>query len=491
MKNLILAVITILGSCGFGAAQTIVPSQPGAGNSYNGYLINSPGITSNQIYTLDLSKYNTSKVSAQVYAGTATFKTFTFQDGTQSTGSVTIGYQSQAGISSAAATDSITIISTTGLLGAKLTIASSNAALPNTYVIQEGQSWWGHGTSTNTAEAAVNLAAAIQKAVPWLKAGPSGTVVTATATYGALYNSVTFASNNTSMTVSGANMSGGLDPLTLTVNGVKFVAGTSFYVGASSYTTMSNLATAINNTSTGLGLTIVAGAETSSAGLGITTMTSILNGAGLNYAITSSSPTAMSVANSGLYGGQSNITYNYNSAVFADSSTLGWVNGIMVKLTTVAASGTQGGLGGLTSYTTYYASLTGNSAFVLTTCSTCAVAGGANALANAIVINSTSTQLGSSGSNSYTIAPVAPSVTAWAPSYVWQDSNDNVNWANVSSTGTVTVSSTTQPAPLQVDFGVFNYRYLRLNVTSPTAQQSGPMLLTVPVFIKQDGIGQW
>jgi hypothetical protein len=164
----------------------------------------------------------------------------------------------------------------------------------------------------------------------------------------------------------------------------------------------------------------------------------------------------------------------------------------MVKFSSVALSGVQGGLGGLTSYTTYYAEPFSSWTFGLTKCSTCALALSAK---DALVITSTSSQL---IANLFTIAPVAPSgnPALWtAPTYAWQGSNDSVAWGNLmlsasSGTYTASVSSTVTPSPVLTDFGQYNYRYLRLNVTVP-AQQTGSLLLQVPINIKQDGIGRY
>jgi hypothetical protein len=50
------------------------------------------------------------------------------------------------------------------------------------------------------------------------------------------------------------------------------------------------------------------------------------------------------------------------------------------------------------------------------------------------------------------------------------------------------MSTTSSASDLLIDFGSFNFRYLRSSIVAPTA---GAMLLQIPVNIHQDGIGSF
>jgi hypothetical protein len=75
-------------------------------------------------------------------------------------------------------------------------------------------------------------------------------------------------------------------------------------------------------------------------------------------------------------------------------------------------------------------------------------------------------------------------VTAAANGFYWDFSNDNVNFSTYTTAGTSVSSVTYSAAGNSVwDFGAFNYRYLRANFTGPT---SGAIRLTIRIFGKKD-----
>lgn len=82
----------------------------------------------------------------------------------------------------------------------------------------------------------------------YLLASASGTITTITYTSnGSAGNAITLTTNNTNAaSVSGATFSGGTDLLTLSVNGVDFVAGVDFTPATSNTVTAANIVTAIN-----------------------------------------------------------------------------------------------------------------------------------------------------------------------------------------------------------------------------------------------------
>lgn len=429
----------------------ISPAQPGAGNSYSGYLVNQPALAYSNTYALDLSKYQASKASAQVLLSSVNFTSPTFTDGSQSTASVRV--ISVTGLSSAAATGQVTIVSTSSLGGAQIRL--------NNNVLVNGADWF---TGATTQLTAVSLAAALSK-VPNISASAAGGIAYATATYGSYANVYAFTSNNTSATVSGATLTGGADNAVLTIGGKTLTQGKDWQVGATTTTAVLSLGNAIANAS--LSLSTAASGTT-----GIIYTTSTLNGAAYNYTLVSSTPTALSVSQA-VYTNGVNPGFALSGVKFTSSTS----TGLSLALPILYAIGSNPAIGGLTTGTTYYVVPVGSTSFSLAKYSTSAVAGLSSDYATVTSTNSGTT------AHTYTIAPLA-----WAgnATFVWQSSDDNTNWATAASTGTVTFSSSSANLNSLIDFGVYNFRYLRLNFTAPT---SGAALLQVPMNIKQDGIG--
>ena len=444
---------------------------PAGDNSYSGYLVNQPaGVAYSQSYTLDLAKYDASKVSAQVIFSTVIFTSPTFSDGSESTGSVKVignglgGTGGVVGLSSASATDQVTIISTTGLTGACLTVANS--------VLCYGPQWAKGATVTATA---VNLAAAISR-LPNLAASNVAGVVYATATYGSYANSWKFVSNNTSVTVNTANMVGGADNAVLKIGGVALTQGVQWQAGASTTTAVLSLGNAI----AGAGLSLSTAAQ--AGGIGVIVATSTLNGTAYNYTLVSSTPTALSVWQPVMVGGL-NPGDTLGSGILTAGSATGLVNALPV-LWTIGSNPAIGGL--TTGTTTYYAYPVSATQFELVKYASSAFAGAP--ASDFVVVTGTNSQV---GAHTYTIAPLA--FSAGFSTFTWQSSDDNADWVTSAYTGNVstaaiviTTLSTAQDLP--IDFGVFNYRYLRLNFQAPS---SGAVNLVVPVNIKQDGIGKF
>ncbi len=433
----------------------IVPAPVGSndGDSYSGDLINLPaGIDYNITAALDLSVYDASKVSAQVIYSSVNFTSPTFSDGSESTASVRV--ISVTGLSSATATDQITV--TTNAFASNPTITVRNCVLTMGQQFQKG---------ATTALTAANLATAIHSCVPEINTSSVGGVVYATATYGSYANAYAFVSNSSSMTVATALMSGGADNACLTINGTALCNNSAWTAGASTTTAVLSLGNAIANAS--LHLSTVA-----SGNLGVIYATSTLNGTAYNYTLTTSSPTVLSVS-------QAVFTNGTNPGDVLGSKIITASANLPLALPVLYAIGSNPAIGGLTTGTTYYVVPLGGTTFSLAKYSTSAVAGLSSDYATVTSTNSGTT------AHTYTIAPLAWSGSA---SFVWQASNDNTNWATVLTTGTVTVTSSTAATDSLVDFGVFNFRYLRFNFTAPT---SGALNLVVPVNIKQDGIGRF
>lgn len=457
MKKIILSAMALMAALASVSMAQILPVPSGSndGNSYNGNLVNvAAGLAYSNTYAMDLAKYDASKVSAQILYSSVTFTSPTFSDGSESTGNVRV--ITVTGLSSATATNQITIISTTGLNGAALTVGNN--------VLTYGVQWNLAATKQLTA---VNLAAAIHAANSQISASASGGIVYATAAYGSYANSWKVTSNNSSMTVLNSFFSGGADNAVLTINGTALTQGTQWTAGASTTTAVLSLGNAIANA--GLSLSTSA-----SGGLGVIYATSTLNGTAYNYTLVSSTPTVLSVSGPRMTGG-TNAGVTLNSGVI----TAGSASNLTLALPVLYAIGANPAIGGLTTGTTYYVVPISATQFYLSRCSSCAVALSAG---DYVTVTSTNSQ---STAHTYTIAPLA---WAGSASFIWQASNDNSNWGTAPSTGTVTITSSTAVTDTLLDFGVFNFRYLRFNFTAPT---SGAVNLVVPVNIKQDGIGRF
>ncbi len=165
-------------------------------------------------------------------------------DGTPSTGSFSIVNGSS--LTAASATGSLTVVTTTALLGTRIAIGP--------YVLQAGIDYQ---VGVSTFAAATNLTAAINA----ITAGGAGgigvtaayvagnAVITLTAVNsGSLYNGITLnTSNSSEISVSGANLTGGQNNASVSINGVTLIQGRDWFVQDVSSNTAISLAEAINH----------------------------------------------------------------------------------------------------------------------------------------------------------------------------------------------------------------------------------------------------
>lgn len=427
---------------------------PASQNSYSGYLANESALTQSKAYVVDLATYNASIVSAVVTYGSATIQNLSFQDGSRSTGSITI--VNYLALSSASPTDNLTVASTAGISGAAITIGN--------YTLTNGVDWFQAPTATGTA---LSIAKALGQ-VPYLSSAIArGAVVYSTAVYGTAYNGLGFSSNDSSFTFASPTFSGGVDNAVLTINGVALTQGTQWTAATSSKTTAMNLANAISASSMGSSLII---SSNVGGAFGIINATSTLNGTAVNYTLVSSTPTAMSVNGPAMAGG-TNAQFVLNGKIISSTVTTNLTVGLPVLY---SIGGTA--IGGLTNQTTYYAVPLSAVQFELSKYSTSSLVG-----ADLVVFTSTNSQLPQS-EHTYTLAPLGISGT---PGFAWQVSNDNTNWFNL-AVSSVTMTTYTNPATVSTwDFPQMDFRYLRMNTTAPT---TGGIVLHSFVSIKQQGI---
>lgn len=501
---------------------------------------------------INLEAYGTPQSSAknlsmQVTYTSTTFSNSTFEDGRQSTGSITVASND---ISSAAAVNTLTVPATAMLLGtpatAQITVLSTESlttaviSLNNgsqTLIFRQGFEWLTGATSTHTAQniaTAINgqagLAASrgdgasavvystatsvggfgndftltlsantslstttwsggvdrallntiiafngdgVRNGYQWsdesntstgtaasiatwlnnygvIRATATGSVVFATATVGNLVgNTFTLASSSLDLVIASPFFTGGQSGGSVSVNGVTFTEGVDFFVGNVSSNTAANLATAIENSSATTGVHAQAAAS-------LITSTSIIVGTSANYAMTTSTPSALTLAGALMTGG-SNSAFSINSSLISLPS-----HGFTTALQ-ILYSGTPV-IDGLTTGTTYFAVVVNVDNIRLSSTSVVAQSG------NGIVITSSHT---GTTFNTYTLAPLV-----WEQglaSAIFQVSNDGVNWADYLTTALgISVSSQTFvaaiPATTEIqDFGPINYKWLRYNIIGPTS----------------------
>ncbi len=433
------------------SAGSLQPAGPG---QYSGNLVNETGLAYSNTYLLDMAQYNATQIAAMSFYSSTTFSNQTVVDGRKSSGTITV--VDYASLSAAQATIQLTV--TTNSFGATLpNLTFGNCSLTM------GKDYSRGSSKLVTAQ---NLASAITSCNSLISAAAAPTaVIYATATAGSYANSYAFTSNNSSITVSAARMSGGRDNAVLTINGTALTQGTNYSAVTSSAVTAANLATAISANST-LAATLAVSSNVGAA-YGVITLASKFNGTAYNYAITSSTPAALTVKDGANLIGGLDSGFTLNSRKLVASSTAG----LTLALPVLYAVGSNPAITGLTTGTTYYAVPAGGTSFYLAKYSTSAVAG-----LTADYVTITSTNSGTS-QNTYTFAPLAITGT---PGFKWQVSNDNSNWDDL-SVSSVTMSSYTSPyATTSWGFGTLGYRYIRANVTGPT---TGGIYLKIPVQV--------
>lgn len=452
MKKLLISIGLMLGSI-----PAMAQFFPAGGNTYSGYLVNEPALAYSNTYYIDTSVYNANRISAQVLYSSTSLAATNFQDGAQSTASFTV--VSYTALSTATATENITIGSTSGLNGAILTVNGIDLLI--------GRDWG--VTRASKASVAASLATAITTAFPNLSSTNTSNVVYTTATVGSYANAYTFSSNNSSVTVSSAKMTGGQDNAVLTIGTITVTANRDFYPLTSNAATATSLASGINSRNNNVKASAGAG--------GVVYSTSVLNGSAYNYSLVSSTPAALSLSASSMQNG-TDPRFVLGNPLFSSSTATGFTRGLAV----VFSTGSAPAYSWITNQSTYYAVPNSSFTYFLSKYSSSAVAG----LTSDYVVPTSSTSQVFSAMHTYTLTPAA---FAGSPTFTFQVSDDGASWATAPSTGTITPNFTNNNAspasPLQtiVDFGSFNFRYLRLNVVGPTA---GGVFLKVPMAIKYD-----
>ncbi len=410
----------------------------------SGLIVNQPGLAYSTRYVFDLNAADVNTVSATAVFSSAAYTSATFGTGQVSTGSITIA--SNALLSTAAATDQITVTSTAGAWGDSIVIKKRE--LPGAYVFLQGRDWSYGATPT---AAAASIAAALNT-IPWLSANSVGAVVYATAPTGAFYNGITVTTNKSAnLTIAAGTFTGGQDAPTVYVQGYGFQAGRDYAVGAAASNSATNLAAAINAKS---GLSSWITASPSGA---VVSLQSNLAGALYNFPLSTTNSSAVSVLHPSLIGGATPAWALGGKTIALPAHGFNLATQVLYSKNSALA------VGGLTDQTTYYVIPVDANDIQLASSANNAVAG------TAITLTSSSTLTTALTS---TLAPLAWS--AGSAGFDWETSNDNSTWTAI-ATSSVTYSNG-GAGNMAWTFSQLSPRYLSLNVVGPT---SGGMTLKV------------
>lgn len=396
-------------------------------------LVNNPAVAFNQGFIADTSKIQFSVLSAQVNYASSTLANETFGGGQVSQG--TINVQNFSALSSATATDTIVVNSTS--IPNYVTISISGYYRSNSYT--SGFDWL---PGVNVDSTAANIAAAMANN-PFITATASGNTVTLTANAsGAYYNKISVSTSpiGSYLTLGSSTLTGGQDNATLNIGGVILLQGRDFTAATSTSATASSIASAINANSQ-LSNNISATASGSTV-----TVTSLLASSSKNFGMVSSSPSNLIV--SGMSGGIS-PAWSLNSGVINIPN-----NQFTLAMPVLFNQGSSPAIGGLTNQTTYYVIPVDSNDIELATTSALAQSG------TFIDLTSSSTL---TTAPDYTLEPL-PSV---APAGLqFEVSNDGVNFFDLANSS-VTISAFNGPQTATFNFGSLGYRYLELYVTAP------------------------
>lgn len=406
---------------------------------FNGTVINAPGLTYSNRYVFDLVNLDVNTISATAVYSSGTYATGTFGTGSTSAGSMLV--VSNSALAAASATTSLTVTSTSGALGDSIVIPALTK--PGAIVLTAGRDW-NYGATVALTAASINTAL---NQVTWLSHNVVGAVIYSTAPAGTRYNGISVTTNNSgTITISSPTLVGGVDPITVYVNGTALKAGRDFTVGASAALTATAIKNAINANSR-LAAYLTADTATSSV-----TLVSDKVGTVSNFALGTSNTAGITVSGVAMTGGTAGSWTLSSKNITIASHALPLGLPVLYRL----GSGSPA-IGGLTGETTYYAIPVDANTIQLASSQDNAVLG------TGITLTSTSTL---AAAKSYTLIPLAFASGA-STGAKWQVSNNSTDWTDVSAT-TVSWISGGGAGSTSWDLGRINYRYLGFNIVKPT-----------------------
>jgi hypothetical protein len=407
---------------------------------YNQTLVNETALAYNNTYALDLGSSplawsNIDSLSMQAAYSSATISAVTFTDGTPSTATITIS--SYSALSAAKGSNTLTVVSTTVLSGSQFVL--------NGRPFNEGDLWSKKASTTLTAVNITNAINADSEVDSIFSATNTANVVTITcrSSSTACNNYTLTSSTPAALTAGAAKFKGGKNEGVLIIAGQALTNNTDFIAATSNAVTAKAISDAIQANSI-----LASEIKSTWTAAGVVTATSAVVGAGIRYNMWSSSYTAMAPFAPQFYGGTASNIVTASSKL--NIAAHGFTTGLPVLYAKTAGTDP----GALVSGTTYYVIKVDANNLKLASSQ-------ANAILGTAVSIATQT---AQGRGSFSLTPLA---IAGTPAFKWQYSNDNSNWVDM-SVSSVTMTSLA-PATTVWDFGSITYRYIRLNVTAPTA----------------------
>lgn len=387
---------------------------------------------------INMSRYRTSSVQAVYSDGTPA--SHTLVSGSKEVATIDVPTVSAALIS-AQASVTVNVSTTTGALLDSVTL--------NGVRFKEGTEW---SVGASSIASAANLAAKIDAHPDFVATVSGATVTVKYIDYGTAGNGKAVTTTDaTAFNLGAATFGSGINRESLTINGVTLTEGVDFNANSSSFTTASNLTTAINANATLLSQVV--------ASSSVVTVTVTALKPGRNHYYVKSSTTGFTTTGFNL-GADTKI--DLTTDIFTKEAHA-LQTGLRVLYTTV--SGTAPG--GLTTGTTYWSIKLDENTYKLALSSTNALA------ATAIDITTLPTT-----NSSYSIAPLAFSTGAFN-GFKWQGSNDGSNFSDL-SIASITYSSSGNTL---WDLDDYAYKWLRLSLTPPA---SGGLAVAVRVFGLKD-----
>lgn len=428
---------------------------------YSGPLANESALAYNNTYTLNTANRGIDYLSTQIVYSSASPAAVSFTDGVQATGTITV--TSLTNLAGKQGTNSITVSTTGALSGATIVIGG--------VTLTEGIQWY---TQTSTNAVATSIKNAINAYATQFTASTAtqaNKVSITCGSSGTWCNTQGLAVSVSSLTIGAALFSGGVDNAIVSINNVTLIQGRDWTAQATSTGTARAISNAIAaNTSLNTIITstwtpLVVGVST----LGVVSATATAVGTAGNYALFSSTQASLtlsgSVTTDSVGRGVSAMTGGAASAVTLNSPIISVANGFtplvqnqagMLGLPVLYTATTA--LSPLLTGTTYFVIPVSRTQFELSDTSTGAIAG------VYLTITSSSSQ---TTTHTRTLTPLAIAGTA---TFAWQGSNDGTNWYSVGSSSSVPANGyTVGGQSIAVDWGAYNYSYLKLVVTAPTA----------------------
>lgn len=430
----------------------------GTARAYQANLVNGT-VSANTTAEVDLAELGLGLLSAQATYSTATIPAQTFGGGTPSTTSLTVA--SLAGLTTAYATNQITVVSTTGLTNATIVIPG--------YVLRRGFDWQVGATKAITA---ANIAAALNNNAPWQHAGATGAIVYSTATsWGTSSNAYTMTTSVPSLlTIANPTYTGGKNMAAFSLSGRTLTNGQQWYTGGSAALTATSIAAAINADA------VLSGIMRAAAVGSVVTATSTLTGTSRNFTATSSTQAALTLAGpvtivagaaSGAMTGGTNAAYALNSATIRITS-----HGFNTGLPLLYSIGTTN-IGGLTAETTYYAIRLDANNIQLASSKANAVLGTGTTLTSTATLTT---------APSWTLAPLAITGNT---TIGWEGSNDGESWTNLSpGAPAITIAANAAASSYSWSNIPASYSLVRASVTAPT---TGGMTILITAYGQTTG----